>query len=57
VARKQCGASLTLYGEQYRCDRRRGHTKASHRERMYGCDDRGTYVTVVRWERWTDPRA
>lgn len=57
MPRRTCGAQLTLYGETYRCDLRPGHSKAWHRERMYGCDDRGQYHTVVTWSRWKDPRA
>jgi hypothetical protein len=56
MPKQTCGAKLTLYGETYRCDRRRGHSKEWHRERMYGADDRGQYQTVVRWSRWKDRR-
>jgi len=55
MARKPCRAELDLYGETYRCDRKRGHD-GKHRERMYGADGAGQYVAAVQWRRIHDRR-
>ena len=52
----RCDATLDLYGETYRCDRKHGHS-GKHRERMYGADTRGQYVARIHWRRHRDRRA
>ena len=49
MAKRPCGATLTLYGETYRCDRKRRHGKhrARYTERMYGADELGQYAAKL----------
>ena len=63
MPRRQCAATLDLYDETYRCDRKRHHGKhrARYTERMYGADELGQYAAklsggTLRWRRVRDRR-